>query len=918
MLFRLFLLLLCMGCVMQIRLDVKAEVPYVIRVGYFAFDGYQQEDEDGNKSGYGYEFLQRMARYENVVYEYVGYNASWSEAQEMLANGEVDLITSTRKTPERLKLYDYSTKDIGSSSIQFTVKAGNDRVVTGDYQTYNGLTVGMLNGSALNVEFEKFATEHNFTYVPVYYDTDKAMTAALQAEEVDAALISSIRRVSGEWIIESLDEEPFYATVRKGDTETLAYVNDAIDQMDRYEVGWRQELSQKYYSLEQSDEIYFTQEEREYQQELRETGRVLTAVVSPERYPYSYRDQDGTWRGILVDVFERIAEQTGISYEILPAETQEEYLELVESRAANICIDMTENFSKAEQRGYKLTPHYLDAGYSWITTRNYTGVPEVAVAVQGLGKPDGLDGYGMEFHGLSNNTLCLKAVRSGEADGFYTNTYNAERIVFDNINNDLRTSFSEGKEYFCLGILKNMDPRFLSIMNKGARSISDTVIEEISSKYTQSGAQSFSLKRLVKQYPLMVILWAVCVILAFVLAVLLRHSSILRKQARTAQRAAEEASQAKTTFLSNMSHDIRTPINGIMGMIEIAEGHTEDPDRMKQCLKKMKKAADHLASLINDVLDMTRIEEGKVQLHPVSMDIREMLDTCCSITEGQMENRKLDFQLDFEEFAHPYVIGSELQIRQVLLNILNNAVKYTPDGGQIRFQAYEESFAKGEAGYVFSVEDTGIGMSRKYLEHIYEPFTQEREDSRTTYKGTGLGMAITKQLVDQMGGRLEVMSMLGVGSTFTLYLKLPVDTEPQNHAGISGEDRLDGLKGLKLLMAEDNELNREIAITLLEEEGAEVTAVTNGREAVEQISGGGSFDAVLMDIMMPELNGIEATKEIRAWEQEHGVKRIPIFAMTANVFAEDRRKCLEAGMDGHIPKPINMELIKKEICRLVR
>ena len=357
-----------------------------------------------------------------------------------------------------------------------------------------------------------------------------------------------------------------------------------------------------------------------------------------------------------------------------------------------------------------------------------------------------------------------------------------------------------------------------------------------------------------------------------------------------------------------------------MGMLDIAEENFEDQARVRDCLTKMRGAASHLLSLVNDVLDMSKIESGSMKLLNNPFDLRVLLQACCDIVEGQIIERNLTFTKQIGPFWHPYLVGSELHVRQVLINILSNAVKYTPDGGTIRFCAKETLYEEGLVHLRIEITDNGIGMSEEFLQHIFEPFTQEQRSSRTHYKGTGLGMAITKKLVDQMHGSLDVESEPGKGSTFIVRLSLPVDPTPHPVAEqqpATKQEDTPTLAGLHLLLAEDNELNSEIAVTLLEAEGAEVTAVTNGREAVEAIQHAAphTYDAVLMDVMMPEMNGLEATRCIRAFEGVGPDEGTPIIAMTANVFADDVRACLESGMNSHVGKPLDMRILMREILK---
>lgn len=373
---------------------------------------------------------------------------------------------------------------------------------------------------------------------------------------------------------------------------------------------------------------------------------------------------------------------------------------------------------------------------------------------------------------------------------------------------------------------------------------------------------------------------------------------------------AQAANAAKSEFLSNMSHDIRTPINGIMGMTDIALRHFDDKDRVKECLNKISGSSEHLLSLINDVLDMSRIESGKVIIAENSIDLIELIDNCVSVVGEQIRRKNINLKKEYKHMEHHYVIGDQLHMSQIFVNILGNAVKFTQQGGQVDIRV-EEKYSDGKTvAFRFEIEDNGIGMREEFLPKLFEPFAQEDRDSRTEYRGTGLGMAITKKYVDLMGGTITVNSIHGKGSVFAIELTLDVDKEEQERE--ESHQEVISLDGLKVLLVEDNELNMEIALSMLEDEGIEVTTACNGKEALECFQGSeiNGYDAVLMDIMMPVMNGLEATKAIRALEREDADK-VPIIAMTANAFAEDVMRTKEAGMNEHLAKPMRIDILLK-------
>ena len=392
-----------------------------------------------------------------------------------------------------------------------------------------------------------------------------------------------------------------------------------------------------------------------------------------------------------------------------------------------------------------------------------------------------------------------------------------------------------------------------------------------------------------------------------------RQANALLKDAAD---AANAASIAKSDFRSHRSHDIRTPMNGIMGMTEIALKNIDDKDRVLDCLQKIDGSSGHLLSLVNDVLDMSRIESGKVQISHKPLNILELLRHCSSIISGQLQGRDIMFTEEFQNIENPHILGDELHLRQVLINILGNAVKFTPDGGRIYFRVREFS-AEGEAArFHIEIEDTGIGMKPEFLPHIFEPFAQEDGGNRSSYKGTGLGMTITKKFMDLMGGTVEVQSEPGKGTLFRLELPVEIDREWQGEQESAGQQTT--LAGARVILAEDNDLNMEIAVFMLESLEIEVTAVTDGKAALDAFAAAapGTFDGILMDVMMPVMDGLTATREIRALEREDaGV--IPIIAMTANAYDEDRRKCMEAGMDAHMSKPIDGEVLRKMLVQYI-
>ena len=390
----------------------------------------------------------------------------------------------------------------------------------------------------------------------------------------------------------------------------------------------------------------------------------------------------------------------------------------------------------------------------------------------------------------------------------------------------------------------------------------------------------------------------------------------INQKLEDAVHTAENANLAKTTFLNNMSHDIRTPMNAIIGFTNIAMKHDPNPE-IRNCLEKISNSSEHLLTLINDVLDISRIESGKIKFSPIPVDIAEVTDTVLSIMYGFLSNRNISFHSNLEEPKQRYVLADAVRIREVLVNILGHAVKFTEDGGTIRFESdYGPGVDERHITVRYRITDTGVGMTEDFLKHIFDEFSQEENGARTQYKGTGLGLTITKRYVDLMNGTIFVESKKGEGSVYTVEIPLEItdkrNIQEKKYSGVNVN-----LMGVKILMAEDNDLNAEIAIVQLEELGIQVTRVSDGSEAVKIFfeNPPETFDMIFMDIMMPNMNGFEATEAIRSDAERPDARTIPIIAMTANAFAEDVQASLDAGMNGHIAKPIVIEEVVKAVAR---
>ena len=396
-----------------------------------------------------------------------------------------------------------------------------------------------------------------------------------------------------------------------------------------------------------------------------------------------------------------------------------------------------------------------------------------------------------------------------------------------------------------------------------------------------------------------------------------REQEYQRNLLKAAEKA-EAANQAKTEFLQRMSHDIRTPINGIRGMVDVGDYYYDDLKKQSECRNKIREASNILLELVNEVLDMSKLESGEIFLEEKPFNIDEVIQEVCDVVDQLAKERKIQVDMDLGPIQHMNLVGSAMHLKRLLMNVLSNAVKYNKDHGSIHLSCHELPSDQMEtAAFEFICEDSGIGMSEDFQKHIYEPFTQEKKGGASKFGGTGLGMPITKKLVEKMGGNITFESESGIGTTFTITIPFKINAEVEQCEDTQ-ELSLHALDGFHILLVEDNELNMEIAEFSLQNAGAKITKAWNGQEAVEifQASSIGDFDVILMDVMMPVMDGYEATKNIRSLSREDA-KTIPIIAMTANAFSEDKIKAEEAGMNEHIAKPINMKLLIRIVSKLV-
>lgn len=881
-----------------------------IRVGFFAFDGYHMMDEKGVRSGYGYDILQLLKRYLNVDYEYVGYENSWDDMLEMLENGEIDLVTSSQVTNERKEKFAYSNA-IGQSSAMLTTRNTNQSIKAGEYATYNNKRIGMLVGNSRNDDLEVFAAEKGFSFTPVYYDLASELEQALREGRVDMAITSSLRQTHREKVLDTFASRDFYAIARKADVSLIYNLNYAISQLNVTEGDWQSELNNKYYQRTQTRDLTFSTRELALIREYASGRKSLVVAACTDKKPYAYAE-NGVAKGIMFDYFDMLADYCGIPYTLLVPKDRAQYVEWCEAGLIDVCLDgRFANDSQAELLRRTPSAPYTTMRLVMVTRRDFDGeIHTLAVSgYQGLfGIEDGL-APGAQRLAVDSREEGMNAVLHGKADATIVYLYTAQQFV----NSDERglltyTLLAEPTYDYRLSFSDKVSHELAGIFTKAIYAMPTGTYEDIAAHYTSYQAEEVDIITWIKINPGHTIVLCAAVFLSILLAVLLRSRQKLVRLERTRSeeyqllaRKAEDASRAKSEFLANVSHDIRTPMNAIVGLTELMVKDKDVTAKQNEQLQKIRTSSRHLLDLINDMLDMGRIENRQNMIHPEPMRLSEQLKQVADIVREESERHGHRFTLK-EEICHDQVVADGVRVRQILINLVSNAIKYTPDGGELSLLVEELTEENGVAQYRFTVTDNGVGMSEETQAHLFEPFTRGEASVTNKIQGAGLGMAITGEIVKRMGGHIKVDSVPEKGTRVEVTVAFPVIVETENRV-----EQDIGLSGVHFLCAEDNELNAEILCATLEQYGATCTVYPNGEALVEafQTVRPGDYDAILMDIQMPHMNGLEAARRIRKGANVVGAT-IPIFAMTANAFEEDIQRSLAVGMNAHLSKPLDV------------
>ena len=937
-------LLLCLILMVSLLpVSARAEEPEakVVRVGWYE-DAYNITGKDGQRSGYGYEYEQSVAAYTGWTYEYV--EAGWADLLEMMENGEIDLMGGISYTDERAEKMLFSELPMGREKYYLYADLKHTDISASDLSTLNGKRVALMSTSMQATQFYEWEAAHNLHLQYVDVNSFESGKQLAENQEIDCLVSTE----TPDWVevgmsaIATTGGSDIYFAISKNRPDLKKELDNAMRKMEYDKPFYADELYARYLSAVSVPVL-----DNGEQEWLNQHGNIRIGYLNHDSGISNFDPMTNALTGVLTDYVNLAKDSLDggtLNFELVGFDSLDEEIQALKDGKIDLIFHFTQNPCIAEQNDFVLSNTVLSFNMAAVTAENYFN--ETAENKVAIVKEDLLVKWYVSYNYPDWNILeydteeaAEKAVSSGQADCLLAES--GELAKYSE-NKKLHNVFlmQPGNTSFAV---RRGDSVLMSILNKTLRTIPSSMLTGALSMY-ETSLQKVTVVDFVKDN-LLAVSFSFLALFVFILLIVLnflRKSQqaeakakqaasesqelneklqVSQRELQTALKAAETASKAKTDFLSNMSHDIRTPMNAIVGLTSLMEHDLNEPDKLREYLVKLNASSHHLLNLINEILDMNKIESGKATLHVEPFNMSEQICQVDNVIRPQAKARDQTFAIRASSIQNENLEGDATRLQQVLLNILSNAVKYTPNGGHIKLEIEELPRDGHYARYKFTVADDGIGMSEEFQKHIYESFTRAEGSVTNKVQGTGLGMAITKSIVNMMGGAISFTSALGKGTTFEVMLEFKIDQEAAaNRVQPSQEpEEPDILKGMHFLCAEDNDINAEILQAMLEMQGASCTLCHNGEEIVEKFKTvqPGEYDAILMDVQMPVLDGYEATRAIRNGENPLG-RTIPILARTANAFAEDVQKSYEAGMDSHLSKPVDIAVLEHTLRKFRR